>query len=200
MDYITLAGCYAFRSSDLTWESLPFGHKPRFAGETSALYQGTLRRREHDEPVHMPLRVTLCGIAWLGEQTFGRGPISDLLALQQMLDETSSVQTQLTRLDGDFLLSYLAPDLSCCWLFRNVTGMRALYYRQHSDRLCWSTSIEDLFENGPTLDDVDLAQLPLLVTSGHLQPTQTCYRNVFSLPAGHGIQIQADGNHTHVLR
>jgi asparagine synthase (glutamine-hydrolysing) len=195
MDYITLAGCYSFYPSDLIWESLPFGRKPRFAGEKSALYQGTLRSQKQDErPIRMSLRVALCGMAWLGEHTFGRGPKSDLLTLQQMLDEAPSVQTQLARLYGDFLLSYISPDLSCCWLFRNITGMRTLYYRQYTLQFCWSTSIADLFEDSPTLDDVDLAQLPLLVTAAHIQPTQTCYRGIFSLPAGHGIQVRADGS------
>jgi asparagine synthetase B (glutamine-hydrolysing) len=116
--------------------------------------------------------------------------VAELLHLQRWLDEASSVQARLATLDGDFLLSYVPPDATQCWLYRNVTGMRALYYRRTAHGLCWSTVIDDLFlPSGPALSDVDVTMLPLLVTAALPDPARTAYRDVLRLPAGHGLHL-----------
>lgn len=141
-----------------------------------------------EAPQEHASRVACVGTVWLAEQ-----PIVDLSHLQAWLDTHPDTDTW-QELDGDFLLSYLSPENTCCILYRSLTGARTLYYRSTPRGWTWSTQIEDLFEGGViTYHDVDLALLPVLATAGEYLPEQTPYRDIWCLRAGQGTCFLPEG-------
>lgn len=141
------------------------------------------------------LRVTMCGIAWLGKQVFGRGdnPLSELQALQEFLD--SRDPPPICDLDGDFILAYLPPERSCCFIYRSVVGTRSVYYRLLRNHFLWSTNPTDLFlGERASICSVDIELLPALTVAGDLPPTRTYYRDVQRIPSGYCLQVRCDGS------
>jgi asparagine synthetase B (glutamine-hydrolysing) len=113
--------------------------------------------------------------------------------LQRWLDDHGSTPRRLFDLDGDFLLSYRAPNNAFCLLYRPLTAAHTLYYRLSTQSLDWSTRLETLFEHTPTLDAVEPSLLPALVCAGEPDPEQTPYRGIRCLRAGQCLSISHDG-------
>ncbi len=141
------------------------------------------------------LRVTLCGIAQLGTQVFGRGDntLSELHALQEFLDSGDS--PPFGDLDGDFILTYLPPERSCCFIYRSVVGTRSVYYRFLRNHFLWSTNPRDLFlDERPSIGSVDIELLPALTVAGDIPPSRTYYRDIQRIPSGYCLQVRCDGS------
>lgn len=184
------------RSSPPLWQLLPLGSRVNFGGESPSFYQKAF------EPLSFPsflsesfsFRVAFSGFLWHHNgQGFGEDLFHLMEHLQHWLDEQVSFPQAVKMLDGDFILCYIPPDTSCCWLYRPVTGMRALYYRTRHNGVQWSTSVRDLFEQTPSITDVNLDLLAMATSAAYVDPGRTWYREINCLSAGHGLQLCQDG-------
>ncbi|MBV9690129.1 MAG: hypothetical protein JO202_10530 [Ktedonobacteraceae bacterium] len=193
------AGCAGWypsssMSSPPLWKLLPVGQRSPIEGGPAILYQRVLNPFFSFFSAHAScsFRVTVCGLLHHCDGLhFGDNLLLLVQNLQLWLDERGSFPQSVKELDGDFLLCYVPPEASCCWLYRHVTGMRALYYRSTPHGFQWSTSVTDFFVEKPSISDVDHDRLA--VASAYGDPERTWYREVNCLPAGHGLQLHPDG-------
>lgn len=132
----------------------------------------------------LPVWVMCRGTVWLRDR-----PVQDFGMFQQWLDDQRAQPQALFQLDGDFLLSYCAPDASHCVLYRPLTAGQTIYYCLDGEVLRWSTVIEDVLDHLQTLDDVDQALLAPLVCAGESDPECTPYRGIRCLRAGQWLSF-----------
>lgn len=194
------------RTSILNWnvstilESNNFRQKPSELSSNTILLEQCVSRSPRNQVNRIrddnsELRVTMCGIIWLGTQMFGRGdnPLFELHALQEFLDSRNP--PPINDLDGDFILTYVPPDRSCCFICRSVVGTRTVYYRFLKGQFVWSTNPTDLFlGEKPSISLVELELLPAMTIAGILPITRSCYRDIQRLPAGYCLQVKSDGS------
>ena len=141
--FVGLAGVFPYiaaRDSILNWSILPIIDSSNLQQDSSELLSNKLLLEQSLHPFprlqtsqtkaySSTLRVAVCGTVRIGTQEFGRDDnmLSHLHALQKFLDLGDS--PRFGDLDGDFTITYLPLDRSCCFIYRSVVGTRSVYYR-----------------------------------------------------------------------
>lgn len=138
-------------------------------------------------------RVVLVGRAWLGGMSIAPpNRIPQLRKLESELDR--DWQSTVRQMTGDFCLTYLNEEQGTCVIYRCVTSTRPVYYRDVGNGINWAMDITRLFSAGtPTIRDVDMDAIPILVSCEPLPPERTCYRGVRKIPPGSALVISKYG-------
>jgi asparagine synthetase B (glutamine-hydrolysing) len=209
-NFVGLAGVFPYmaaRDSILNWNILPILDSSSLKQNSSALLSNKLLLEQFLHPFlelqtsqtevyNSMLRVAICGTVRIGTQELGHDDnmLSHLHALQKFLDLGDS--PRFGDLDGDFSITYLPPDRSCCFIYRSVVGTRSVYYRFLKNHFLWSTNPTDLFLNDrPSISSIDIDLLPALTVAGDICPSRTCYHDIQKIPSGYCLQVLCDGSY-----
>lgn len=142
-------------------------------------------------------RVAFAGTAWLGERC-----ISSVLNNAGISERIATIQSELDRdwqgaarrISGDYSFTYVNHDRDTCIIYRSVTSLSPVYYRDSNLRLSWSLNIADMFPGGaPALGDIDENAIPVLALGAPFPPLQTCYRGVRKVPPGTALVVTPQG-------
>ena len=109
--------------------------------------------------------------------------------LQRRLDGGGSAAVRALR--GDFVLAHLSEDRRALHLFRGLTSMIPLFWRETEDALHWSTDpIELLDGDEPRLTDVAMDLLPMVIAERGFPHDRSWFQGVHRLPAGSCVTLR----------
>lgn len=95
----------------------------------------------------------------------------------------------LQRVIGDFALSLWDSKSNTLFLARDPVGARLLYYHVNDDRIVWSSRLEPLLSLSDVELEIDDEYVAGYLTA-QLDPSQTPYKNIFSVPPSHLAMVQ----------
>lgn len=120
--------------------------------------------------------------------------VPDLAALQDRLDAGGREAVRALR--GDFTIAHLSPDGGTLRLYRGVTSMIPLFWRADDDGLRWATDPLRLLDGPPTLADLELDLLPMIVAEHGFPHDRSWFRGMRRLPAGTCLTLRSGGRPT----
>ena len=97
----------------------------------------------------------------------------------------------LADLIGDWSLVIWDRNRKAIVLASDFAGVRPLYYCVQSNRVFWSTRLQPLVDWAQACEIDDVYVAGLLAHGGC--PNRTPYRGVYPVPAGHAVDVTADG-------
>lgn len=162
---------------------------PRCAGVHLRQGRVYLSGAAHPATTHGSPRLAFTG--WIDETSIADdvGNRDPLACMQAQFDRGGRAAPR--RLRGDFVISHVAADGSHVTLYRAVTALTPVFGRMDADRFAWSSDPLDLLDDGPTLDDVELDLLPMVVSEMGMPESRSWFRGIHRLPAGHCLTLRA---------
>lgn len=97
----------------------------------------------------------------------------------------------LERLDGMFAIAIYDLDRRKLVLARDRVGKKPVFYARRGGALRFASSIRAILASG-FRTEIDLAQLPMLLSLGYVPPPRTLYRDVHQLPPATILEIERD--------
>jgi asparagine synthetase B (glutamine-hydrolysing) len=126
-------------------------------------------------------RIQLTGWVDLGASRPRAGEAA-LVTLQRLLDEGGPPAVR--RLRGDFVLAHQTPGGELR-LYRGASSMTPLFWRADGDAFCWATDPAHLLAGAsPSLSDVDIDQLPMVISEMGMPYDRSWFASVRRLPNG----------------
>jgi hypothetical protein len=179
----------------------PFGSGRGETGETAGwLWQGTLhaagrpRMSAGVRSAARPADRTLLA-GWLAAPAPGAGRDADVGVLASRLQELLDTDgpAAVRKLRGDFTIAHLTADRATLRLYRGVTSMVPLFWTVDGDVLRWATDPLYLLEGPPSLSDVAVDLLPMIVAEHGFPRDRSWFHGVHRLPAGTCLTLRSGG-------
>ena len=100
------------------------------------------------------------------------------------------------RLLGDFAFAVWDRHERCLFAARDPMGMRGFYYRSAGPRLLFATEAEQILAAPDVPEEVFEPAVGAFLAGEWGSPEWTFFRGISRLPAGHALQVTADGPRT----
>jgi asparagine synthetase B (glutamine-hydrolysing) len=96
---------------------------------------------------------------------------------------------------GDFVACFPSCDGRDHVVFRSLMSTLPVFFRDDGIEVTWAIEVSALFPSeGPTLADVDVDVLPIVLKSGPLSGELTCFRGVRKLNPGQALVVGEHGS------
>jgi asparagine synthase (glutamine-hydrolysing) len=116
---------------------------------------------------------------------------SDTETLIHLYEELG--EGMLKELNGMFAFAIWDSRRNIIFAARDRIGIKPLYYTQADGNFAFASEIKALLRWGQTAPDIDDAALYHYLTFMATPAPMTLFKNVFKLPAGHTLTVEADG-------